>query len=161
MQHHYRPIDTQQPVIVNQAVPTKITLPAFSINNGEDDFSQLLAEADLDNLTTTTITLPLPDELIENTTFALAVRSTLDGNTVRYLLHKPEAADGLLYATYTGQAIHPNATLEIWSIMTELLAELFIPIELQLGDYTPRGSSIASYGGIISGVSSTLTLTEL
>lgn len=161
MQHHYRQIDTQEPVVVNQAVPTKISIPAFAINNGEDEFSVLLAEADLNNASPTTIALPLPETLTANTTFALAIRFTLSGNTTRYFLHKPPETDGLLYPAYAGQAIHPDAVLEVWSIQTETLAELLTPIELQLGDYTSRGSSIASYGGTISGISSTLILTEL
>ena len=161
MQHHYRPIDTQQPVTVNQAVPTKVTLPAFAYNNGEPDFPVLLATAPLDNTTATTITLPLPVELTENETFALAIRFTLDGNTVRYLLHKPQSLDGLLYATYQGQAIHPSAVFEIWANPAEDAIELFEAVELQLGDFTSRGSAIVSYGGAISGVTSTLTLTSI
>lgn len=161
MQNHYRALDTQQPVVVNQAVPTTVTIPAFSYNNGEDAFPVLLATAALGNTTPTTISLPLPEELTENETFGLTIRFTLNGNTIRYVLHKPHTLDGLLYADYEGQAIHPIAVFEIWANPTETLIESLTAIELQLGDYTSRGTMISTYGGTISGSSTTLILTNI
>lgn len=161
MQNHYRQIDTQVPVLVNQAAPSYVTIPAFLYNNGESEFSTLLAEAELGNETPTTISLPLPVELTDNITFALAIRFTLNGNTTRFVLHKPQEFDGVLYATYTGQAIHPDAVFEIWANSAFSEARSTVPLSIQLGEYTPRGSAVASHGGIIASVNTTLTLTPL
>lgn len=97
-------------------VITSTTLPAFEHEStSNDETSSIAAEYPFNNDHPFTIGLPLPRDLRNNVTFALAVRSVNADNMVERYVLKTNYNVTLLYPTYSGQTLHANAVLEVWT----------------------------------------------
>lgn len=161
MQHHPRAADGLLPIIGNLGQNNRLVIPAFSIDNPEDEFSTLLKNYSIGNTANTTIQLPLPTEITDNLTFGLAIRSAApNGIVTRYALHKPHNLVGMLFPVYSGQTVYPSAVIELWSNQAEATAELEANVTIILGDFTDRGLSIAYFGVAIAGTTTTLSPTD-
>lgn len=132
-------------VTQDQLVVTSTILPAFehaSVSN--DETSSIAAEYPFNNDYPFTIGIPLSRTLRNNVTFALAVRSTNPaGVTERYVL-KSNYNVTLLFPTYSGQTIHANAVLEVWTgAGVDTAAELESDVTLDTNYLTQTKSNMA------------------
>ncbi len=97
----------------------ELVIEEFSYTHS-DTVPTIRAEYPVGNAVGFSIRRPMPDVVLENETFGLAVRYSLaTGEVVRYALFKPLLMDGLLYPDYGGQKLGPSAVIEIWSMPGE------------------------------------------
>ena len=136
----------------------EVTIPAFSYTHAYV-VAAIIAYYELPNTLSVTIRRPLADEVTENETFALCCSYTEDGQTFRYVLHKPIWFDGILFPTYTGQRLGPAARIEVWSLDDLSPAVSSEDIVINVGPLTFQTAGQITTFGQITADTTTLTAT--
>lgn len=107
-QKNYTELDQKGPYV------SAVILPEFSYEPVASPTSYIIAEYNLLNTVSIVIGRPLDARLVDNDSFALAVRCQGPGNiTLRYVL-TPKEDLALLYPEYDGQTIYQDGVLEVW-----------------------------------------------
>ena len=135
-----------------------LVIPEFSYTNSYI-VSAILAEYAVGNSSAFSIRLPLEDNVVDAESFALCARYTENGQTYRYVLHKPAWFGGILFPAYTGQKLGPSAYLEIWSLDDLTPAEVDGDINLRTGPLTFQAPGQIATCGQIQGTTTTLAAT--
>ncbi len=137
-----------------------VTIPAFSYTHLYT-VAAIIAYYDLSNTAEITIRRPLEDHVLENETLALCCSYTEDGQTFRYVLHKPSWFDGILYPEYSGQKLGATARIEVWSLDDLSPAVSAEDIVITIGPLTFQGPGQITICGQIVGDAETLVAVEV